>query len=70
MAAATIKSTRVAVHGNVKLPDLHAAIARDLNVTSCAACSHLGFNLEALYGNPAVENQFKEIPGIVKAKFD
>jgi hypothetical protein len=70
MAAATTKTPRVAVHGNVKLPDLHAAIARDVNATGGAALSLLGIDLETLCGNPALENQFKEIPGIAKAKFD
>jgi hypothetical protein len=70
MAAATTKTIRVTVHGNVKLPDLHAAISRDANFTGYAACGLVGIDLEILCGNPAVESQFKEIPGIAKAKFD
>jgi hypothetical protein len=37
MAAATTKTIRLPVHGNVKLPDLHAAIARPMNLTGCFA---------------------------------
>ena len=33
MASATTKTIRLPVHGNVKLPDLHAAIARPVNLT-------------------------------------
>jgi len=70
MAAAITKTTRVAVHGNVKLPDLHAAISRDANFTAYAACGLVGIHMETLCGNRTVESRFKEIPRIAKAKFD
>ena len=69
MAAPTTKTIRLAVHGNVKLPDLHAAIARAVNLTGCVACGLVGVDLEILGGDPAVVSQFKEIPGIATANF-
>lgn len=67
MAAMTTKTIRLAVHGNVKLPDLHAAIARAGDLTGCVACGLVGVDLEILGGDPAVESEFKEIPGIAAA---
>ena len=69
MAAATTKTIRLPVHGNVKLPDLHAAIARAVNLTGCVACGLVGVDLEILGGDPAVEREFKDIPGIATANF-
>jgi hypothetical protein len=69
MAASTTKTIRLAVHGNVKLPDLHAAIARAVKLTGCVACGLVGIDLEILGGDPAVEGEFKEIPGIATANF-
>jgi len=69
MAAEKPKSIRLAVHGNVKLPDLNAAIARAVNLTGCVACGLVGVDLQILGGDPAVESQFKEIPGIATANF-
>jgi hypothetical protein len=69
MAAATTKTIRLAVHGNVKLPDLHAAIARAVDLTGCVACGLVGVDLEILGVDPAVERQFKEIPGVATANF-
>jgi len=69
MAAQTTKTIRLAVHGNVKLSDLHAAIARAVHLTGCVACGLVGVDLEILGGDPAVESQFKEIPGIATANF-
>jgi hypothetical protein len=69
MAAATTKTIRLPVHGNVKLPDLQAAIARAVNLTGCVACGLVGVDLQILGGDPAAESQFKEIPGIATANF-
>ena len=69
MAAALVEILQPTVHGNVKLPDLHAAIARAVNLTGCVACGLVGVDLEILGGDPAVESQFKEIPGIATANF-
>jgi hypothetical protein len=69
MAAATTKTIRLAVHGNVKLPDLNAAIARAVKLTGCLACGLVGVDLEILGGDPAVENEFQDIPGIATANF-
>jgi hypothetical protein len=68
MASATTRTIRLPVHGNVKLPDLHAAIARDANLKGCVAFGLDGVDLEIL-GEPAREKDFKEIPGVATAKF-
>jgi hypothetical protein len=62
MAAATTKTIRLPVHGNVKLPDLHAAIARDLNLTGCVACGLVGVDPQMLGVDPAAESELKENP--------
>jgi hypothetical protein len=69
MAAATTKTIRLAVHGNVKLPDLNAAIARAVKLTGCLACGLVGVDLQILGGAPAAEGEFKDIPGIATANF-
>jgi hypothetical protein len=63
MAAATTKTIRLPVHGNVKLPDLHAAIARDGNLRGCLAFGLVGGDLQILGGDAAVESEFKGITG-------
>jgi hypothetical protein len=67
--AATTKTIRLAVHGNVKLPDLNAAIARAVKLTGCLACGLVGVDLQILGGDPATEGEFKDIPGIATANF-
>jgi hypothetical protein len=60
MAAATTKTIRLPVHGNVKLPDLHAAIARDVNWTGRVECGLVGVDLQILGVDLAAESELKE----------
>jgi len=69
MASATTKTIRLPVHGNVKLPDLHAAIARDADWKGCVTCGLAGVDLEIPGGQPAREKELKEISGIAAANF-
>jgi hypothetical protein len=40
-----------------------------VNLTGCVACGLVGVDLEILGGDPAVEREFKDIPGIATANF-
>ena len=69
MAAAQKKTIRLAVHGNVTLPDLNTALARAVKLTGCLACGLVGVDLDILGGDPAVEGEFKGVTGIATASF-